>query len=309
VRAVAVEGMPEDFAFGEIKPDWERMGGYIEKAMQRVPISQEVGVRKLFCGPSPSPRTCGRASVRLPSCRNYFVAAGLNSIGILTGGGVGRAMAHWIAHGRPDVDVTGFHLDRLHRYQCHAGVSAHAHGGVAGHGLPDPLPHAVDADGARRQARSAARPPGCAGRVLSRRQRLGGCRLVHRRRLTAGARPLSWGRPRWFPQWKAEHDAYRTGVILMDMSFMSKFLVQGRDAGRVLNHISANDVDGERARHVHAVAQRRRDAGGRPHRHQARADVRLGARYMVVASDTAHATWRRGSTDTRRRTRTASPPT
>jgi len=30
----------------------------------------------------------------------------------------------------------------------------------------------------------------------------------------------------------------------MDMSFMSKFLVQGRDAGRVLNRISANDVDG-----------------------------------------------------------------
>ena len=34
----------------------------------------------------------------------------------------------------------------------------------------------------------------------------------------------------------------------MDMSFMSKFLVQGRDAGRVLNHISANDVDGEAGR-------------------------------------------------------------
>jgi 4-methylaminobutanoate oxidase (formaldehyde-forming) len=30
----------------------------------------------------------------------------------------------------------------------------------------------------------------------------------------------------------------------MDMSFMSKFLVQGRDAGRLLNWISANDVDG-----------------------------------------------------------------
>ena len=30
----------------------------------------------------------------------------------------------------------------------------------------------------------------------------------------------------------------------MDMSFMSKFLVQGRDAGRVLNYISANSVDG-----------------------------------------------------------------
>jgi len=29
----------------------------------------------------------------------------------------------------------------------------------------------------------------------------------------------------------------------MDMSFMSKFFVQGRDAGKVLNYISANDVD------------------------------------------------------------------
>jgi 4-methylaminobutanoate oxidase (formaldehyde-forming) len=53
----------------------------------------------------------------------------------------------------------------------------------------------------------------------------------------------SWGRENWFPWWAAEHRAAREGVILMDMSFMSRFLVQGRDAGRVLNHISANDVD------------------------------------------------------------------
>jgi 4-methylaminobutanoate oxidase (formaldehyde-forming) len=56
---------------------------------------------------------------------------------------------------------------------------------------------------------------------------------------------LSWGRENWFSWWEAEHRAAREGAILMDMSFMSKFLVQGRDAGRVLNHISANSVDGE----------------------------------------------------------------
>lgn len=48
----------------------------------------------------------------------YFVAAGLNSIGILTGGGIGRAMATWIVDGLPDIDVTGIHVDRLHPYQC-----------------------------------------------------------------------------------------------------------------------------------------------------------------------------------------------
>jgi 4-methylaminobutanoate oxidase (formaldehyde-forming) len=55
---------------------------------------------------------------------------------------------------------------------------------------------------------------------------------------------LSWGRQNWFSWWAEEHRAARKGVILMDMSFMSKFRVEGRDAGRVLNRISANDVDG-----------------------------------------------------------------
>ena len=47
----------------------------------------------------------------------------------------------------------------------------------------------------------------------------------------AGVEPkveqLSWGRQNWFPYWEAEHEAAREGVILMDMSFMSKFLVAG----------------------------------------------------------------------------------
>ena len=46
------------------------------------------------------------------------MAAGLNSIGILTGGGIGRVIAHWIAEGRPDIDVTAMNIDRLHRYQA-----------------------------------------------------------------------------------------------------------------------------------------------------------------------------------------------
>ena len=56
--------------------------------------------------------------------------------------------------------------------------------------------------------------------------------------------PLSWQRERWFPHWENEHRAARERVIVMDMSFMGKFLVQGRDAGRSLNLISAGDVDG-----------------------------------------------------------------
>src|SRR6516164_4616546 len=56
--------------------------------------------------------------------------------------------------------------------------------------------------------------------------------------------PLSWGRPAWFAHWQEEHRAARERAIVMDMSFMGKFLVEGRDAGRMLNRISGNQVDG-----------------------------------------------------------------
>ena len=47
-----------------------------------------------------------------PELRNYFVCAGMNSIGILTGGGLGRLMAHWVLSGSPDMDITGVNIDR-----------------------------------------------------------------------------------------------------------------------------------------------------------------------------------------------------
>ena len=50
--------------------------------------------------------------------------------------------------------------------------------------------------------------------------------------------------------------------------------------GRVLNHISANDVDGAAGHHhLHAVAQRAGPARGRPHRHQARRRAVLRRRH------------------------------
>jgi 4-methylaminobutanoate oxidase (formaldehyde-forming) len=56
--------------------------------------------------------------------------------------------------------------------------------------------------------------------------------------------PLTWGRAAWWDRWAREHRAAREGVVAMDMSFMGKLLVQGRDAGQVLDQISANAVNG-----------------------------------------------------------------
>jgi 4-methylaminobutanoate oxidase (formaldehyde-forming) len=107
--------------------------------------------------------------------------------------------------------------------------------------------------------------------------------------------PLTFGRPVSWESWRAEHEACRTGVILMDMSFMSKFRVQGSDAGRMLNRISANEVDGETGRTTYTQWL---NEGG-----TLEADLtvtKLGAAdFLVVASDTCHRhveTWMRRHT-------------
>ncbi|MGH3304140.1 MAG: FAD-dependent oxidoreductase, partial [Streptosporangiaceae bacterium] len=113
-----VEGIPPDFSFGELPPDWDRMAPFLERAMSRIPIAPTVGIRTFFCGPESFTPDLAPVVGEAPELKNYFVAAGLNSIGILTGGGIGRVLAHWIVTGRPDVDVTAINIDRLHPYQA-----------------------------------------------------------------------------------------------------------------------------------------------------------------------------------------------
>jgi heterotetrameric sarcosine oxidase gamma subunit len=279
-----VEGVPEDFSFGELPPDWDRMAGYIETAMRRVPVSLEAGVRKLFCGPESFTPDLLPVVGEAPELRNYFVAAGLNSIGILSGGGLGRVLAHWIVHGRPDVDVTGFNIDRLHVYQ--ATPAYRRTRTVESLGMVYQCHYPTRS---MQTARGVKRSP-LHERLVA--------RGAYFRDVSgwegadwyapAGVEPrverLSWGRQNWFPYWEAEHHAAREGVILMDMSFMSKFLVQGRDAGRVLDFLSANRVDGPAGRVTYTPWL---DEAGR-----LQADLtvtKLDAdRFWVVASDTAH---------------------
>jgi 4-methylaminobutanoate oxidase (formaldehyde-forming) len=287
-----VGGVPDDFSFGEITPDWDRMGPYVERAMSRVPISMETGVRKFFCGPESFTPDLQPIVGESPELKNYFVAAGLNSIGILTGGGLGRVLAHWIIHGRPDVDITGFNIDRLHTYQSNPEYrrtrTVESLGMV--YQCHYPTRSMLTARGAKKSAiydRLAAKR--AFFRDVSGWE---GADWYAPEGETPDTSTLSWGRQPWFPYWKAEHEATREGVILMDMSFMAKFLVEGRDAGRILNHISANNVDTEAGLITYTQWL---NAGG-----TLEADLTVTKldddRYWVVASDTAHRhvlTWMR----------------
>jgi glycine cleavage system aminomethyltransferase T len=55
--------------------------------------------------------------------------------------------------------------------------------------------------------------------------------------------PLTWGAPAFFDAWAEEHRAVRNACGLIDMSFMTKLVVAGRDAVHVLQRLSTSDID------------------------------------------------------------------
>jgi 4-methylaminobutanoate oxidase (formaldehyde-forming) len=236
-----MNGIPKDFSFGELPPDWDRMMPYIEMAMDRVPIVRNVGIRKFFCGPESFTPDGSCLMGEAPELRNFYVAAGFNSLGILQGGGAGRIMAEWIVEGSSPVDVTELGISRMLAFQNNPKYlfdrTVESLGMQYKHSWPN-----AQCETARNARQS----------------------VVHDRLAEAGAffgeasgweypewfapegrKPrveYSWGRQNWFKYLEKEHVACRENVILMDLSSMSRFMVQGRDSERVLNYICANDV-------------------------------------------------------------------
>jgi 4-methylaminobutanoate oxidase (formaldehyde-forming) len=74
----------------------------------------------------------------------------------------------------------------------------------------------------------------------------------------APAYEYAYGRQNWFEHAAAEHRAAREAVALFDQSSFAKYLLQGRDAEKVLQHLCANDVAVAPGRIVYTVMLNRR---------------------------------------------------
>jgi 4-methylaminobutanoate oxidase (formaldehyde-forming) len=236
-----MDGIPANFSFGEIQPDWDRLMPYLEDAMGRIPISKTAGIHKLFCGPESFTPDMGPLMGEAPELKNFYVAAGFNSLGILLGGGAGQIMAQWIVDGFAPVDTSEIDIARMLPFENNPKYLHDRTVEILGFMYAPGYPN-LQFD----KARNARRSP------------------LHDRLVKAGAHfgayagweypdwfapegvkpqvEYTWGRQNWFEYRAAEHKAAREAVVLMDYSVMCKFMVQGRDTEKVLNRISANNV-------------------------------------------------------------------
>jgi 4-methylaminobutanoate oxidase (formaldehyde-forming) len=113
----SLDRIPADVAFASLPPDWDRIGPYVSRALDRFPSLQDAGIRTMFCGPESFTPDISPQLGEAPELRGFFVAAGMNSLGILLSGGIGSLTAQWIADGIPPVDVVGMTVDRTQVFE------------------------------------------------------------------------------------------------------------------------------------------------------------------------------------------------
>ena len=236
-----MEGIPEDFSFDELPEDFDHFMPVLEGAMERVPALQDVGIRKFFCGPesfTPDDRyLLGEA----PELKNFFVAAGFNSIGIQSAGGAGKVLSEWILAGHPPMDLWDVDIRRVVPFQ--------GNGRYLRDRVSESLGLLYDMHWPYRQnetSRGIRRSP-----LHHQLERLGACfgEVAGWERpnwfAAGGVEPryeYSYKRQNWFPYAADEHMAVRQTVGLFDQSSFAKFLVQGRDSESVLQRICSADV-------------------------------------------------------------------
>lgn len=116
-KAWAKDGIPESFEFDSLPFTEDDVMSVLELAMNRVPMD-DIGIRTFFNGPE-SYSYDGRFTLgEAPDIKGYYVLAGVNSTGIQSGPGAGRALADWIMKGHPTLDLSEMDPKRCEEFQA-----------------------------------------------------------------------------------------------------------------------------------------------------------------------------------------------
>ncbi len=235
-EAWAPKGMPEWESTSELfGDDLERIGIWLERAIERMPIFGEVGIRRVINGAIPHTPDGGPLLGPASGLTNFWHCCG-TSFGIAQGGGAGKYLAQWMVHGDADINMTEFDPRRYGGY-------ADAEYSRAKVFLDYRLTFTTRLPGEEE-------PDGRPQKVSPLHDRLRAAGAVH-------TETFGWERPKWFSlDGREEVSGYaRTNVFdmvaaevkavaervgVLDLTGFAKYDVTGPGAEAFLNRICAN---------------------------------------------------------------------
>lgn len=239
-----VDGIPPAFGREVLPPHWERSQDFVDRAIARVPLLGELGIKMVYN--APTSRTPDHAPLvgPVPGLRNFFMAAGF-SAGIMQSGATG-VIAEWIAEGETSLDPAPIDVRRYGPYATKEFTYAVVR---VGHKFAGAIDYPFGERGSGR--------PGKTGPLYDRQKAKGalfGARNGWETPLwfaPKGVEPKEtsrFGRPDWVRHVDAECRCVHEGAGLVDRTGRSVFELNGPDAAKALAALSAGVMpvsDGE----------------------------------------------------------------
>ncbi len=215
--------------------DLNRIGPYVERVLERMPIWADSGIKRIVCGAIPHTPDNNPLLGPAAGLRNFWQCCG-SAIGIAQGAGCGKYLSQWMVHGDSEINMAGLDPRRF---------GGHAPGDYTKAKACEDYEHmyALHLPGEERPAARKAR-------VTPLYDKLTAQGAVH-------TEANGWERPKWFsldgraeaPGFRhnnvfevvaEECRAVRERVGMLDLSSFAKFDVTGADAEAYLNRIFAN---------------------------------------------------------------------
>ncbi len=253
--------VPDDYVFHLEPEDLDHFLPRMLPLIKRVPVLETVGVKSWIHGLEAFTEDQNPVLGPTPEVEGLYTASGFNAYGISVGPGFGMALGQWMLNGEPPFDLWQTDIRRFAPYHgSDAQVRTRALEGQGHHyrihfpfeemtaGRPlrrSALHERLRAGGACFGTKYGWErpnwfaPEGVAPKGVAPKD------VAPKGVAPKGVAPkdaYGFARPNWFAYAAEEHRACREGVALFDMSSFSKFLLVGRDAESVLQHIAAGDV-------------------------------------------------------------------
>jgi dimethylglycine dehydrogenase len=237
-EAWAPQGYPAWESSNELfADDLDRIAPWLTRALERMPIFGDAGIRKVINGAIP--HTPDGAPLLGPAAglENFWMCCG-TSFGIAQGGGCGKYLAQWMLHGDAEINMAEFDPRRFGPFADAAYTRAKVF---------------LDYRLTFTTRRPGEEEPDGRPRKTS---------PLYQRLLTEGAvhtETFGWERPKWFsPDGRAEEYSYRRNNVfdvireevaavhervgLLDLTGFAKYEISGPNAEAFLDRLCANKV-------------------------------------------------------------------
>lgn len=239
-----LNGIPKDFKYQLLAPDWERFTPLMENSIRRVPAIEGAEVVKLLNGPEGFTPD-GEFLLGPTSVKGFWVACAFCAHGLAGAGGIGKVMAEWIIDGNPEWDVWRLDVRRFGpNYNSLDYTVARTFETYTQY-------YDIHFPGEERLSKRGARVSPTYFRLRDL-----GCHFgekmgwerpnwfkKYEELATHGHEPKGWARHNWSRAIGYEHLMTRENAGLFDETSFNKFEVRGPGALKFLNYVCANQID------------------------------------------------------------------